>query len=90
MARTNTDKIDELIRAVVTLNVRLDQVNEQLRKIEELIPQHRAQIEQMGSRLSVVEREVENLKKSGDVWGNRLWTLAVAVAAGVLGYFLKR
>ncbi|MFO0849472.1 MAG: hypothetical protein U0871_13085 [Gemmataceae bacterium] len=72
MARTNTDKIDELVRAAVTLDVRLDQVNEQLRKMDELIPLLRAQCEQMGNRLSVIERGVENLKKTGDVWGGRL------------------
>jgi hypothetical protein len=43
-----------------------------------------------GKDIAVLKDRVEELKKGRDEWGRRLWLIVVAVAGGVIGYFLKR
>lgn len=41
-------------------------------------------------QLAIAQADIAAIKKAGDVWGARIWTVVVAVVGGVFGYYLKR
>jgi outer membrane murein-binding lipoprotein Lpp len=92
--RTNSDKIDELSLSVAALTARLDALSDRFIELAGDTSRLRTSTEQHTTRLTVVEREVENLKKSGDEWGRRLWGLVQvligAAVGGAITYLLKR
>jgi predicted nucleic acid-binding Zn-ribbon protein len=87
-------RADDLAPIVESLKVRVDSIEEQLRQLRHQHEALRIQAESGNSRLSVVEREVENLKRSGDEWGRRAWAVLLALVSAIIGgaitYLLKR
>ena len=86
MARTNTDKIEELIRAAERHGSEIEAIRREIATLRSQM----AELERGTNRLSVVEHQTADLQKSRDAWGSRIWAAVVAVVCVVIGYLLKR
>ncbi len=68
----------------------LTRLRERGKDTEDRLAELTRRVEQLRIELSVLQAQLADLKKSGDVWGNRLWTVVIAAVAAALGYYLKR
>jgi hypothetical protein len=98
---TNTQRIDELSRLVhqltnqhAPLELEVEWSQAEVVAIGKTCDELRKADEDSRLRIALRERELDILKKSHDLWGNRGWQLVagilLAVVGGVVGYFLKR
>lgn len=91
---TNSEKIDKLLEVVPVLRTRLDTVEKEAEKAAMHREDVRTQLEAVRHRLTLLERETADIKESRQSWGQRLWGLLagliLALAGGMVGYFLKR
>lgn len=94
MAKTNSERVEEIGHVVTELTVRVQSIVEALKRLDALTERLREELHAHDVRIAGAEREITELKKDRDEWGRRLWSLLVpvitAVVGGVVGYLLKR
>jgi hypothetical protein len=102
---THGEKIDELPRVVNNLVARIDAIHAELKReterheleLQRQTERHEAitrVVEEVRVAAAVVRRDVDDLRKSQDEWGRRLWALfspllGVAIGA-IVTYLLRR
>lgn len=77
--RTNTDRIIELTGWSANVDAQLSAQLERIRNVEAIVEEIRQDIHGLITRLAVVETEQAELKRTRELWGNRSFTLALAV-----------
>lgn len=93
MARkTDGEKIDELDKVVAALTERLDNTVKEANNLYEahtetarVVNDLRREFER---EIALLKREVEELKKGQERWGQRLWMVLAPLVAGLLGALL--
>jgi hypothetical protein len=103
--QTQGEKIDELSRIVHNLVARIDAIHAELKRetdrhvadLQRHTDRHEAMVrvvEETRVAAAVVRRDVDDLRKTHDEWGRRLWALLsplLGVAVGsVVTYLLRR
>lgn len=90
---TPTEKIEETRRLLEVTITRVGTVETECELCYELIESLRRSDEETRLKLALVERELEHLKKSRELWGQRFWGLVfgllIAAISGVIGFSLK-
>lgn len=105
---TNTERIDELTQVTGILSTEqkllaqsLQQaveanrtLREEMTKLRDEVQKLRDEVQKLQTANGVLRVEVDDLKKSRDTWGQRVWQIVagvlLAIAGGVVGYYLKR
>jgi uncharacterized membrane protein YoaK (UPF0700 family) len=79
--KTDGEKIDELVRLAAALEEQVDGLAQQL-------SQHDRDLRDLKPNFAVVSDRVEELRKSQERWGQRLWMLLAPFAGAVIGSLL--
>ena len=86
-----TERLNNTNKLLETTNKALDELRAEYKKLQQEHNDHRRETEKENV---VLKREVEELKKSKDLWGNREFTLFMCLVSGVLGgvisYLVKK
>ena len=88
----------ELTRLVDTLTERLNATNKALEELRaehgKLRNEHNDHRREAEKEIAVLKREVDELKKSKDLWGNRVFTIVMclvsALVGGIITNFVKK
>lgn len=88
---TLTERLNNTIKLLETTNKAFDELRAEHKKLQQEHNDHRREAEK---EHAVLKREVEELKRSKDLWGNRAFTLLMCLVSGVLGgvitYLLRK
>lgn len=76
MARTNSEKIDEIIKEVATLNERLNHAREEIKRLD-LVP--------IRDRLSRLEIRLEQLEGLQSRSRERSWSIILLILSAIVG-----
>lgn len=87
---TNSERIDELTRLIASHEQRIEQLERQLDRMAEAQDRDRQAGEATSKTVAVLADRSDVRAKSLEAWLNRLWTLLMVLAAGVVGYYLRR
>jgi predicted nucleic acid-binding Zn-ribbon protein len=86
-----TERLNNTNKLLETSNKALDELRAEYKKLQQEHNDHRRETEKENA---ILKREVEELKKSKDLWGNRAFTLLMCLVSGVLGgivtYLVKK
>jgi uncharacterized protein YlxW (UPF0749 family) len=86
-----TRLVDTLTERLNATNKALDELRAEHKKLQQEHNDHRRETEKENA---VLKREVEELKKSKDLWGNRVFTIFMCLVSALIGgivtnYFKK-
>ena len=101
MAKTQSERIEGLVESTHELSRQADltdaavtRLGERVVQSEQRLLESERRVEQLRIEVAVLRRDVDELRKAGDVWGTRLWSVAMLVlgsaVGGVVTYLVKR
>lgn len=84
MAKSPTERINDLVIDARVLGVWLDNVRAESKKLAERLDQVERTAQEIRSEAALVRQSVEELKKHKDLWSDRLWKILLLVIGCLL------
>jgi hypothetical protein len=84
VAKSPTERINDLVIDARVLGVWLDNVRAESKKLAERLDQVERTAQEIRSEAALVRQSVEELKKHKDLWSDRLWKILLLVIGCLL------
>ena len=84
MAKSPTERINDLVTDTRVLGVWLDNVRAVTEKLSERLDQIERTVQEVRSDAAVVRQSLEELRKVKDLWSDRLWKILLLVIGCLL------
>lgn len=92
--KTLSEKVDDLRETLTSLSRQADQFDAELTRLVERVVLLERHVDQLRLESVGVRQELNEVRKSGDEWGRRLWGVAQvligAAVGGLITYLVKR
>ena len=88
MAKTNTERIDELSQLTATLTERIDSVRRDVEAISARGQKTDDTLNEVKRNLSVIEERLNEMKRVGEEGGRRHWAIVPSLIGAVIGSVL--